>query len=462
MGKAFDRFDAVSPLDYRYMGSHSETLAEYLSENARIRYQARAEAALVKVLAKNRVCSAAAAKEAAKAAELITAEEVYEEEKSTRHDVRALVNVLRSKVSASAKPYIHFSATSYDIVDTSNAARYKAAAENLIIPALKGLEKNLIKIALREKSTLQMGRTHGQHAEPITFGFAIAEYVSRLGNRILAIEHAKNALCGKFSGAVGAYNASSLLIKNPRKLEREIMKELGLKVSKHSTQVVEPESLQDLMHALTGAFTVLANFADDMRNLQRSEIAEVAEAFGKTQVGSSTMPHKRNPINFENVKSLWKEFMPRMNTVYMDAISEHQRDLTNSASARFIQEVFAALYVSARRMEKVTENLAVDDRSMLRNFSMSRDSVIAEPLYILLAKYGHGNAHEVVRLLTLNAQETGKSLPELVAKEPKLMKYLRRFSPAERRLLEKPERYTGLSREKTEEVCSCWKKELRL
>ena len=296
-----DLFDNLSPLDYRYVGRDKEAvklLTPYLSENARIHYQALVEAALVRTLAKQGLCSKEIAREVEQACRRVSAEEVYKEEDKIRHDVRALVNVIRRQVSKEAKPFVHFGATSYDIVDTASALRYQEATRMVLLPSLKSLEKTLIKLALREKDTVQVGRTHGQHAEPITFGFALSEYVSRLGNRIQALEAAKENLCGKFSGAVGAYNASSLFMKDPVAFERALMKELGLQVGTHSTQIVEPESLLDLMNAVMSCFNVLANLADDLRNLQRSEIAEIAEAFGEKQVGSSTMPHKRNPINF--------------------------------------------------------------------------------------------------------------------------------------------------------------------
>jgi len=456
-------FDLISPLDYRYLKGGLKKRAElYLSENARVSYQAKVESALVKALAKQGICSTKIAKEVERASLKVKAREVYQEEAKIKHDVRALANVMRSKVSKEAKPFIHFSTTSYDIVDTASAIRYKEATQELIVPELKRLLKAWVKIALREKKTLQIGRTHGQHAEPITFGFTMASYINRLGKCIVALEKAAKNLEGKCSGAVGAFNASSLLIKNPEKLEKDIMLELGLKTGLHSTQVVEPESLVDLMHSLIQAFNVLANFSDDMRHLQRTEIAEVAEAFGAKQVGSSTMPHKRNPINFENVKSLWKQFTPRIITFYSDSISEHQRDLTNSASARFIPELFVGLLVSVERLCKVSSNLVVDKKAMKKNFDLSRESVVAEPLYIFLAKYGHSDAHEIVRQLTLKVQGTGKTLLELAKENKSTASFIKKFSKKEISLLEKPETYTGLSEKKTIEVCVFWKKNLKL
>src|SRR3989344_2983471 len=362
-----------------------EKLQPYLSENAAIKYQAKVESALVKTLAEKKICSGKIAAEVEAAALKVTAAEVYEEEKRIQHNIRALVNCIRRRVGEEAKQYVHLTATSNDIISTAESLRLKEATLNALVPQLLKLEKTLISIARKEKNTLQIGRTHGQHAEPITFGFTISSYVSRLGGRIAAITAAANNLRGKFAGAVGAYNASSLLLKDPEKFEEDVLKKLGLKPSTHSTQIVEPEYAADLMHAIVSAFGVMANIADDMRHLQRTEIGEVAEKFEAGQVGSSTMPHKRNPINFENVKSMWKEFMPRMATVYADQISEHQRDLTNSASSRFNTEIVAAAVIAATRLRKAMGNLRVDKASIKINFEKSRGMTAAEPAYILLA-----------------------------------------------------------------------------
>ncbi|MGQ9630250.1 MAG: lyase family protein [bacterium] len=458
-----DLFDAVSPLDYRYYGADErvfKALKPYLSEGAYVKYLLRVEWALVKALAGRRICSQSAADEVKRACEEVTPEEVHEEEKKTRHNIRALVNCLRRRVSDSTKPYIHFTATSADILDTATSLRYRDAAEGALIPKLVELEMTLIGIAEREKATIQIGRTHGQHAVPITFGFALAEYISRLGGRIESIRDSARNLRGKMAGAVGAYNASGLLFPDPERFEEEVLAELGLKPSPHSTQIVEPEFIADFLHACTSCFGVLANLADDMRHLQRTEIGEVAERFEATQVGSSTMPHKRNPWNFENVKSMYKSFVPRILTVYLDQISEHQRDLTNSASGRFATEILVGLYASADRLNRVCSKLVVDEESMRRNFELSRDTIIAEPLYILLSAQGHPDAHECVRKLTLESQETGKTLKELVAEKPELKPYLERMNSEQRAILRNPELYIGRAVEKTEAICEFWKRRL--
>lgn len=457
-------FENISPLDHRYSLREEEyqDYKKYLSEKARIGYQLQVEAALVKVLAKREICPAEVAGELLEVVKDITVEEVYQEEKKTRHDIRALVNCIQKRVSDQAKPYVHFTTTSFDIVDTANSLRLKETSRELIIPTLIKLEKMLMDLADREKETVQIGRTHGQHAVPVTFGFTIAEYVSRLGNRIEEIGKKSQLLRGKIAGAVGAYNASHLFFDEPDEFEAEVLAELGLKAGSHSTQIVEPEYVTDFVHSIVSCFGVLANLSDDMRHLQRSEIAEVGEYFDKDQVGSSTMPHKRNPINYENVKSLWKEFMPRMITLYQDQISEHQRDLTNSASGRFIPEIVVGLLSAANRLIRVFSKLAVDYDNIKKNFTLNKEMIVAEPLYILLASYGHPDAHEAVRRLTLEAQESGKTLRELIPEKDELKAYLERFTARQREILANPEEYTGIAGKKTEAVIQKWQKKLKI
>jgi len=449
------RYSLFSPTDYRYSVG---ALQAYLSEEAYVHYKAKVEAALVEILARKGICSKSVASEIAAAAEKVTAKEVYAEEDRIKHDIRALVNVIRSKVSEEAKPFVHASATSYDIVDTANVLRYKDATRNVLIPDMLKLEKAFIDLASREKATIQIGRTHGQHAEPITFGFAIAQYVSRWGKRIVKLRDSANNLEAKFSGAVGAYNASSLFFSDPEEFETDVLQLLGLKSAEISTQIVPPEPTTDFIHAVTSSFGVLANFARDMRNLQREEIAEVGEPYGSEQVGSSTMPQKRNPINFENVESAWKKTIPQMITVYMDQISEHQRDLTNSLSQRYLPELLVVFDSSVRRIVRITNELRVDKPRMERNFDMNKDKIIAEPLYILLAYNGHPDAHEYVRRLTDISYRTGRPLNEIISNDESLKHYLQKLTRQQLAILDDPSNYLGIAVRKTENVVEKWKR----
>jgi len=446
-------FSVFSPTDYRYAVA---ALREYLSDEAYVQYKAKVEAAVASVFEHRGILNSELCDEIVDAASKVTAEEVYEEEQHTKHDIRALVNVIRRRVSDEAKPYVHLSATSYDVVDTANALRYKEAVKNVIIPDMILLERAWLNLAGREKDTLQIGRTHGQHAEPITFGFAIAQYVNRWGSQILQVQEATENLVGKFSGAVGAYNATSLLFDDPEEFEREVLALLNVKPAAISTQIVPPEPMSDFVHSVISSFSVLANFCDDMRHLQRSEIGEVRERVDEGQVGSSTMPHKRNPISFEGVKSLWKKFMPQAITMHLDQISEHQRDLTNSASQRYIQELLVVFDYCVRKLGRITERLEVDSERMQANFALSKDNIIAEPLYILLSYFGHPNAHEYVRRKTVQAYKENKSLREVVEHDKEVLAYIAKFTPEQKERVFDAAKYTGLAAEKTDKVVSYW------
>jgi adenylosuccinate lyase len=454
-----DIYDSLSPADYRYWDAD---VAQYLSENAYTRYKLAVELALVKALAKRKVCSQKVVDEVEAACAQVTTAEVYEEEGRIKHDVRALVNCIRNKVSDEAKPYVHMTATSQDIIDSANAARWKDVTLNVVVPALVELEKTLVKIAERESETVQVGRTHGQHAVPITFGFAISSYVSRLGQSIEALKALAPELRGKFAGAVGAYNASSLFFDDPEAFEADVLSELGILPSEQSSQVAPAEPLLRLLCEITIAAGIMANLADDMRHLQRTEIGEIGEEFGAEQVGSSTMPQKRNPINFENAKSLWKAILPRIVTAFMDQISEHQRDLTNSASARTYGETVAYAVSAAKRLSRTMEKISVDKKNVARNLNMQMGLVAAEPLYITLAALGHPDAHEKVRNLTLQAQREDKPLEEIALADSEMQPYLEKMSDHQRNILSNPSLYTGISTKKALAVANAWKKKLNL
>jgi adenylosuccinate lyase len=338
----------------------------------------------------------------------------------------------------------------------------------VILPLLKKLELLLCDFAQREAETPQVGRTHGQHAVPITLGFAFAEYVSRLGKSILEIEKLSKNLKGKLSGAVGAYNATSMIVKDPMELDRIYLAELGLEPSDHSTQLVEPEYLLRLLLEFNVAFGIIANLADDLRNLQRSEIGEVREGFGSEQVGSSTMPQKRNPWNSEHVKSLWKAFMPRVNTFFMDQISEHQRDLTNSASQRFIADFAAGFCLAVSRMTGVIKGLGADRRQLLSNLlgGSIPGGIMAEPAYILLAETGVSDAHEVIRRITLAAENEKISFASALAKEGGLLEKIAGKlaelgiikNPGEAlSFFENPQGYCGLASKKAKALAEKYK-----
>jgi adenylosuccinate lyase len=455
--KARNIYHNLSPLDHRYYTANKELfdrLAAYLSEEAGIRYALRVEAALVKThLSLRGEATDEIARNLDAVVEAIDPAEVYEEEERTQHNVRAMVNVLSRKLPKAVAPYVHLGATSVDVLDTAQALRLRDATRNVLEPLLLQMLDELIVLARDHAETPQVGRTHGQHAVPITFGFAMAEYVARIGKSLEAIHLLAKDLRGKLAGAVGAYNATSMLTADPEALEERFLGHLGISAPEYATQLVEPEYLLRLLLELNTCFGIIANLADDLRHLQRSEIGELREGFGESQVGSSTMPQKRNPWNSEHVKSLWKAFSPRIMSFYMDQISEHQRDLTNSASGRFVAEYLAGFAAAVNRTIKVLRSLSVDTEQMLRNLRRTQDLILAEPTYLLLAASGASNAHETVRGLTLRCEEHGTSLVQELAKEPSLfsavseqLKRTRNLDPEQ--FFAAPELYRGLAAER--------------
>jgi adenylosuccinate lyase len=331
-----------------------------------------------------------------------------------------------------------------------------------VLPRLIELEKTLLTLTDKYAETVQIGRTHGQHAVPITFGFAMAEYVARLGASINSLKVLSSKMKGKFSGAVGAYNALSIFVDDPLKFEAAVLQKVGLEAAPYSTQIIPAENYVRLLDELAVAAGIMANLGHDMRHLQRSEIAEVREAFDAGQTGSSTMAHKRNPWNFENVISLSKQVNAQIVNAYQNIASEHQRDLTDSASARFYGVVFACVASMADRLTRVMSKLEVDEENMQRNLRLSQGAIAAEPLYLLLEKYGHTTAHEASKALAHQALEAGKPLYEVASSDAGIADYFTKFTDKEKQIIQDPEtHYTGLAAQKARSTHDFWQDQLK-
>ena len=459
-GARYDKYNCISPLDYRY---EVEGGTDYFSQHASIEYQLRVELALATVLNRRGVCSDDALAEITHACHRVTPRKVAFREVTTHHDLRALVDCIREGVSDTAKPFVHMTATSYDIVDTANALRYRDGTHKFLVPFLLKLEAVLIEMTIREARTTQVGRTHGKHAVPITFGMTTAGYVARLGNCIEHLRAAADQYVGKFSGAVGAYNAASLFFSDPEQFEIDVLAELGLTPAEHSTQIAPPEALLRLLTEVNLVAGVLAQIGRDMRHLQRTEIGEVGEEFVSGQVGSSTMPQKRNPINFENVEGTWSILVGHLMTAFMTQVSEHQRDLTGSIASRTFGEMFCYVAQAAQRLTKTMEKLKVDHGNLQRNLDMQGGLTGSEALNLMLAALGHPNAHAKVQELTkLVLDNTFSSLFEALARDSELAEYASRIKPEQLAMIRDPKLYIGRSAERALAVAENWKTRLGL
>ena len=460
-------FDCLSPLDARYYATDREVydaLHPYLSEAAGIGYLVKVEQALIAELEACGIAPRGSSAHMAEAARQIDPGEVYAEEHRVHHNIRALVNCLRSKLPEQVRGYVHLFATSCDIMDTARAVSLRDICREVILPDLCGLAKVVIDLARANADLPQIGRTHGQYAEPITVGYWLANYVVRLGGRTKLIAETAANLRGKFSGAVGAHNALALhWPDDPATMEMRILRRLGLRPPEQSvsTQIVHPEYIADFGHALVSTFSVFANLADDCRHLMRSEIQEIRAKPDRNRVGSSTMPHKVNPKDFENVKSLWKAFMPRMVTIYLDQISEHQRDLTNSASGRFFTELVASVDYAARRLRDAIQRVEINRQAVQRNLTDSSEWIVAEPLYIALALSGHPDPYDTSRSLISLARKRKTGLLSFLKTDAEARKVLDQLRPEHRDVVLDPEKYVGDAPARIASACDYWETELQ-
>jgi adenylosuccinate lyase len=439
----------IHPIDYRYL---VKELTKYIGEEAYLNYKLRVEKAYANALAKLKICSPEVAREIGKAIEKVKLEEVRSEESKVKHEIVAMVNVLKEKVSPKAKPWVHLGLTSYDVVNTAQSLMLRDVTSKLILPDMISLERKLIELARRERGTLQMGRTHGQHAEPTTFGKEMAFFVDRWGRVIERVYRASKQLRGKISGAVGTKASLELLCDDPDSLEKLVMQELGLKRARITTQILPPEENANYFLQIILAFSTLADLANDMRQLQRNEIGEVWESFAKEQVGSSAMPQKRNPITWENIISQYRAVMPHAITCLLNIEGEHQRDLRDSASMRYlIAEVLDSFDYCVRRASKGIEKLEVDREAMLRNLSSNKNFWMAEPAYILLSLKGHPNAHSRIQNIAFKAIKEGKDFYQALKEDEE-------FSKLDIEKIKDAKHYLGKAKQMVNEITRYWEK----
>jgi len=329
---------------------------------------------------------------------------VKEIEREIKHDVASLVRAL-AEVCGPSGAYVHLGATSYDIVDTAIALQLKEALA-LIEKRLNSFEKVLIEKALKYKDTLMIGRTHGQHALPITLGFKFAVWMREVSRHIQRLRQCRErVLVGKMSGAVGTQAG---LGDKAVKIQELVMKRLGIKAADISTQIVQRDRHAELICLLSMIATSLENFATEIRELQRPEIAELFEPFEtEKQVGSSTMPHKRNPETCERICGLARIVRSLVVPALENVVTWHERDLTQSSAERFIiPEACILVDYMLFLMTNIVANLRVDEERMLKNIEITQGRVMSEAVMIALTRKGvsRQKAHELLRKLTIKSE----------------------------------------------------------
>jgi adenylosuccinate lyase len=330
-------------------------------------------------------------------------------EKETQHDLMAFVRNLSETIGPSSR-WIHFGLTSYDVIDSALGMMLRDSCQ-LVLEAIAEADVALEKLADENAETPMIGRTHGIHAEPITFGFKLNGWRHELIRSFDRIESAKEEVSvGKISGAVGIHAHVS------PELEARILARLGLKADPAATQIVSRDRLANLINQIALLGASLEKFATELRNLQRTEILEVQEAFASGQTGSSAMPHKRNPWNSETVAGLARILRGNALAMLESVCTWHERDLTNSSVERIVlPDTFQLIHFMLRKFTKIVSELRVFPDRMMQNLKLMGDLVFSEHLMLKLIEKGM-QRHEAYKVVQRNAAKAweGESFIEVI------------------------------------------------
>ena len=432
---------SVSPLDYRYGRDEAKHI---WSREGRHTRQLEVERALVWAHCQLGRVSVEDYDAIADIADpgIVTADRVDEIEAETKHDIMALTKAM-AEAAGEAGWCIHLGATSNDIVDSAVALQIKDSIA-LQREALENLIGTMCGMAERERDTVMLGRTHGQAAVPITFGLKVAVWVDEFARHLERLsELMPRATTGKFLGAVGTGAAQG---EKAFELQSLIMGELGLGTPVATTQVVGRDRYIEWVGWMANVATSVEKVLQEVRNLQRSEISEVAEAFdADKQVGSSTMAHKRNPITAENACGLARIVRSMIIPSYENALLWHERDLANSSAERFtLSHSMILLDDILDKTDRVLSNLVIDANRMRENIDAQRGLVMAERVMLALVDKGvpRDEAHEMLRAASMEALSSGDGLEEVCSKDGAISEV---FDSAELAGLFLPENHLGHS-----------------
>jgi adenylosuccinate lyase len=345
---------------------------------------------------------------------------INEIEKATRHDVVAFTRAV-SETLGEEKKWVHYGLTSSDVVDTALSVRLKRA-NGLLREGLVRLREVVGARAREHKRTLCVGRTHGVHAEPTTFGLKLARFYDALGRDLERFDAAAEAVrVGKLSGAVGTF------AHIPPEVERLTCEKLGLRPAPISTQVLPRDLHAQYLSALALVGATIETLAVEIRHLQRSEVLEAEESFGSGQKGSSAMPHKRNPIGSENLTGMARLLRGYMVSAYENVALWHERDISHSSVERVIlPDATIALDYALARMARIVERLTVNPDRMQENLDRTYGLVYSQRLLLLLIETGLSReaAYDTVQPLAMEAWRERRSFREIVDGAPGITAHL--------------------------------------
>lgn len=414
----------ILPIDSGRYGS--KEMREIFDDERRLQYQLDFEMAVAQAQAQIGMVPADAAREISKGARSgkVTLTRVSELEAVSEHDTAAMVEALSEQVSAKAKPWVHYGLTSNDVVDTSTCMQMRDAF-SVIEPKVAKLALLLADRAVEFRNVPAVGRTHGQHASIISFGLKFAVWAAEMAKHVERIKEGKKRflLC-KTLGVVGT---GSLMGDRALEVQKIVGQNLGLYPVDAATQVVPRERFAEMQFCIALIGSTLDKIAIEVRNLQRTEIGEVAEPFRKGQMGSSAVPVKRNPIKSERVSSLAK-ILRSLVSVSMENIALwHERDLSNSANERFTFPMGAILLDEMlNAMTKVISELKVNRDKIESNIEMTKGQVYAEFVLEALVKKGVARfeAYRDIQRVAFAALESGDHFFDAASKDKSISKRL--------------------------------------
>lgn len=338
-------------------------------------------------------------------------ERINEIEQEVRHDVIAFLTNINESVGTENAKYIHMGLTSSDIIDTAFALQIKESA-HIINKDLDNLLATLKQIAFKYKNTVCIGRSHGVHAEVLTFGFKILNWYDELIRAKDNFEYAlKEVETGQISGPVGTY--SNL----PIEVEELTCKNLELTPAKISTQIISRDRHAKLISAIAVITSLIEKYATEIRHLQKTEVREVEEGFSNAQKGSSAMPHKKNPVLCENLCGLSRVIRSNMITAFENINLWHERDISHSSAERIIfPDTFILADFMLNRFQNIMENLVVHENNMLKNTKLYGGIIYSQKILLKLVEKGYSreDAYRIVQKHALNALEGSDFHEELV------------------------------------------------
>lgn len=441
------------PVDYRY---GSKKMRELFSPENIIHTYAKIEAEVAKVQSNLGLIPEDAAEPIANAAEEIEYEEVKRKEEKIHHDIMSLVKVMAEKAGKWGE-FIHWGLTSADIKDTTKVILARQALD-LIKANLKDCIELLGKLAFKYRHLPCVGRTHGIHGNVYLFGRKFAVFASELLRNLERIEDSEGRVfVGKIAGSVGTHSA---LGTKGEQVEKKVLERFDLSPSKIATQVLSRDRFAELFFNLSLLSTGLEKIAVEIRNLQRTEINEVEEAFKKDQVGSSAMPHKKNPIKSENITGLARIVRSLVIAGLENNVLWHERDLSNSGSERVLfPEVFMLLSEQLSKLKDILEDIKVNKEQIKRNLWLTQGLVFSEKLTMELAReIGRQKAHELVRKTALEAQRKGKAFKKAV-QEGEISKHL---SKGKIEAVFQAKKVTNVAKKQTQRIVSEIEEKLRV